>query len=90
MVVLEHDALHQTLWGPAVTTGRSKALDVLVYRQLVVLLALAVLCLLHYDKPTAVRLGVSSGVMLLYFRNTPLVSCCCCSITQIATECECV
>lgn len=74
MVVLQHDAVHQTLWGPAITTGRSKALDILVYRQIVVLTALAALCCLHYDKPTAVRLGVSGGVMLLYFRNTFLVS----------------
>lgn len=35
MVVLEHEALHQTLWGPGTARGRSRATDVAIYLQLV-------------------------------------------------------
>lgn len=34
MVVLQHESLHQTLWGPAAPNGRSRRTDVAVYLQL--------------------------------------------------------
>lgn len=35
MVVLEHEHLHKTLWGPAAPRGRSARTDAAVYTQLV-------------------------------------------------------
>ncbi|GAB9469204.1 hypothetical protein Gpo141_00006489 [Globisporangium polare] len=72
MVVLEHESLHQTLWGPAAQRGRSKRTDVLVYAQLAMYALLGVCCALEYEKPVAVRLGATTAGTLLYFRNTAL------------------
>ncbi|KAG7402125.1 Sister chromatid cohesion protein 2 [Phytophthora boehmeriae] len=74
MVVLHHDALERTLWGPASTAGRSRATDVAVYGQLVLVLLLGILCALDYDKPQAVRLAATAATLLVYFRSTELVS----------------
>ncbi|KAK1947921.1 Sister chromatid cohesion protein SCC2 [Phytophthora citrophthora] len=82
MVVLHHNELDRTLWGPASTAGRSRAIDVAVYVQLVVYYALnrlaivallAIVCILDYEKPEAVRLAAAGGALLTYFRSTALV-----------------
>lgn len=35
MVVLQHESLHQTLWGPAAQRGRTRATDAGIYLQTV-------------------------------------------------------
>ncbi|RLN57087.1 hypothetical protein BBJ29_007984 [Phytophthora kernoviae] len=67
MVVLHHDALDRTLWGPASTGGRSRATDVAV-----LVVVLGVLCAVDYEKPQAVRLAVAIATLLVYFRSTEL------------------
>ncbi|KAL3666543.1 hypothetical protein V7S43_008173 [Phytophthora oleae] len=72
MVVLHHSELDRTLWGPASTAGRSRAIDVAIYVQLAVVALLAIVCTLDYEKPEAVRLAAAGGTLLVYFRSTAL------------------
>lgn len=72
MVVLHHNKLDRTLWGPASTAGRSRAIDLAIYIQLVVVVLLAIVCILDYDKPEAARLAAAGGTLLVYFRSTAL------------------
>ncbi|KAF1332156.1 hypothetical protein FI667_g3784, partial [Globisporangium splendens] len=62
MVVLQHESLHQTLWGPAAPNGRSRRTDGAVYTQLVVYALLSICCALDYEKPAAVRLAAAAAV----------------------------
>ncbi|KAG6977761.1 hypothetical protein JG688_00000007 [Phytophthora aleatoria] len=72
MVVLHHNELDRTLWGPASTTGRSRATDFAIYIQLAVVTLLGVTCALDYDKPEAVRSAAAGAMLLMYFRSTGL------------------
>ncbi|KAG2766694.1 hypothetical protein PC129_g96 [Phytophthora cactorum] len=74
MVVLHHNELDRTLWGPASTTGRSRATDFAIYIQLAVVTLLGVTCALDYDKPEAVRSAAAGATLLMYFRSTGLFS----------------
>ncbi|POM68791.1 Hypothetical protein PHPALM_14999, partial [Phytophthora palmivora] len=67
MVVLHHNELDRTLWGPATTTGRSRGTDMVIYIQLIVAGLLGVLCALDYEKPEAfVRLMLFMSALVLY------------------------
>ncbi|KAE9050517.1 hypothetical protein PR003_g2564 [Phytophthora rubi] len=72
MVVLHHDELDRTLWGPASTAGRSRATDNAMYTQLALIGLLGVTSALDYDKPEAVRLAAAGAALLVYFRSTAL------------------
>ncbi|KAG6609789.1 nipped-B-like protein [Phytophthora cinnamomi] len=72
MVVLHHNELDRTLWGPASTAGRSRATDVAIYIQLALVASLGITCALDYDKPEAVRLAAAGVALLMYFRSTAL------------------
>ncbi|ETK83566.1 hypothetical protein F441_11462 [Phytophthora nicotianae CJ01A1] len=72
MVVLHHNELDRTLWGPASTAGRSRGADIAIYTQLAVVVVLGVTCALDYDKPEAVRLAAAGATLLVYFRSTGL------------------
>ncbi|KAE9289673.1 hypothetical protein PF001_g19925, partial [Phytophthora fragariae] len=74
MVVLHHDELDRTLWGPASTAGRSRATDNAMYTQLALIGLLGVTSALDYDKPEAVRLAAAGAALLVYFRSTALFS----------------
>ncbi|KAF4040537.1 hypothetical protein GN244_ATG07211 [Phytophthora infestans] len=72
MVVLHHNELDRTLWGPASTTGRSRATDIVIFIQLAVVALLGVTCALDYDKPEAARLAAAGATLLMYFRSIGL------------------
>ncbi|CAI5729314.1 unnamed protein product [Peronospora destructor] len=72
MVVLRHNDLDRTLWGPASTSGRSRATDIAIYIQLAVVGLLGVVCSLDYEKPESLRLAAAWATQLMYFRSTAL------------------
>ncbi|DBA03165.1 TPA: hypothetical protein N0F65_003885 [Lagenidium giganteum] len=74
MVVLQHDQLHQTLWGPAVRDGRRRAIDALAYMQMVPLIGIGICCAIDYDKAITMRAAITAAATLLYFRNTLLAA----------------
>ncbi|EEY66198.1 nipped-B-like protein [Phytophthora infestans T30-4] len=71
--LLHHNELDRTLWGPASTTGRSRATDIVIFIQLAVVALLGVTCALDYDKPEAARLAAAGATLLMYFRSIGLL-----------------